>query len=346
MKHIVLKITACLFAVALWFYVISLKNFQMEIEVPVVLAKLPESLAIASKPPQTLLIMVEGRPIDLIRMKSQKEKAASIIIDLHDAELGTHRVHVTSKNYLSPAFPSIRYVDTEERLGFIDLDIDTRIVRSVPIKSNVTFTPAPGYLITSEPKISPEGLNISGARNALMRIIEVNTDTIKFDTLKKAGTYTISLQFDQLPAYVDPNDSTIEISVDVQKIANKVYNNIPVHLIGLYNKSEYSLAPNEVTVEITGGEQVLSSVKNENIDLFVEINRFTIEDVDSLPPTVNLKLAPEINRDMSIKGVQIKPDKVHLQKRVQPVQQVEYVDPNTPPKVFTMDDVEEEESEH
>lgn len=344
MKHIALKITAFLFGIALWFYVISLKNFQLELDAPIILAKLPETLAIASRPPLNMLISVEGRPIDLIRMRAQGNKAASIIVDLHEIELGSHRVHIGSKNYSAPGFPNIHYVDSDERRNFIDLDIDTRIVRSVPIKSNVSFSPADGYIITSEPVLNPEGLNISGARNALMRIIEVPTDSILYDTLKGPVSYTIPLRFDQLPAYVAPNDSTIEISVDIQKISNKVFKKVPVHLIGRYDKNELSLVPSTVEVEITGGEKVLDSINVEDLDLFVEINRFTIEDVDSLPPTTNLKLSPNVNRDLSIKGIQIKPDKVRLHKKELPPAEFKQAadSANAAPRVFTMDDIEEE----
>ena len=345
MKHIALKITAFLFGIALWFYVISLKNFQLEIEAPIILSKLPETLAIASRPPQSMPITVEGRPFDLIRMRAQETKAASIVVDLHDIELGSHRVHIGSKNYSSPNFPNIHYVDSDERLSFIDLDIDTRIVRNVPIKSNVTFRPASGYIITSDPVLNPEGLNVSGARNALMRIIEVPTDSIRYDSVKAPGRYTVPLRFDQLPAYVAPNDSAIEITIDVQKVTNKVFKDVPVHLIGRYDKNEVSLLPSTVEVEITGGEKILDTLKADALDLFVEINRFTIEDVDSLPPTVRLMIDKSINTDLSIKGIQIKPDKVRLQRKIpQPTTETSTDSTQAPakPTVFTMDDLEEE----
>ena len=48
------------------------------------------------------------------------------------------------------------------------------------------------------------------------------------------------------------------------------------------------------------------------MQLFVEINRFAIEDVDSLPPTVKMDLPSTVNREMSIKGYELIPDKVKL----------------------------------
>ena len=92
MKHIALKITAFIFGIALWLYVVSLNTFKVELDIPVRLVKLPEMLAIASKPPHTMRITLEGAPFDLMRLRSKVMQgdttAAAIIVDLQDAELG------------------------------------------------------------------------------------------------------------------------------------------------------------------------------------------------------------------------------------------------------------------
>ena len=116
-------------------------------------------------------------------------------------------------------------------------------------------------------------------------------------------------------------------------------------MIGRYDKNEVSLLPSTVEVEITGGEKILDTLKADALDLFVEINRFTIEDVDSLPPTVRLMIDKSINTDLSIKGIQIKPDKVRLQRKIpQPTTETSTDSTQAPakPTVFTMDDLEEE----
>ena len=53
MGNIVLKITALIFGIALWFLVISQKDFQLSVNVPLNFVKLPETMAIASKPPHS-----------------------------------------------------------------------------------------------------------------------------------------------------------------------------------------------------------------------------------------------------------------------------------------------------
>ncbi|MCF0215651.1 MAG: hypothetical protein HUK21_04170 [Fibrobacteraceae bacterium] len=318
MKHIVLKITAFIFGVALWFYVISLKDFQLTLEVPVVLGKLPETLAIASKPPHTLPITVEGRSIDLIRLRSQLSNSVYIYIDLQNAELGNKRIHISALNFSAPGFPNVRFVEPDNQRLFIDLDIDTRIERSIPVKNLISINTASGYLLADEPKLEPEEIRVSGARNAITRIIEIPTNTVSIDSITEGGKYSVPLNFSQFPIFALPSDSSISISFSVQKINTKSFKNIPINLIGFFDRNamRYKLEPDTVSVDITGGKDVLDSISNSNIKLFMEVNRFEIEDVDSLAPTVKLELPAGINRDRSIMAIQVHPDKVHLKKEV------------------------------
>ena len=316
MKHIALKITAFIFGIALWLYVVSLNTFKVEIDVPVRLVRLPEMLAIASKPPRSMNVTLEGEPFDLMRLRSRIKggdtTTAAIIIDLQDAELGATRKLIGAQNFSAPGFPNIKFIEPDNQRLFVDLDLDTRIERNVPIHSMVTFDAATGYLQTDFPKLEPDFITVSGARNVITRIIEIPTDTLVYDSLKDNAKFSVPLDFSQFPAHVSPADSVINISVKVQKIAKKSFPDIPVQLIGMFDKKTFELKPNKVSVEITGGDRTLDSISKENLELFVEFNRFQIEDVDSLAPTVKLTLPPNVNREKSIKAIQLSPDKVSL----------------------------------
>ena len=204
MKHIALKITAFIFGIALWLYVVSLNTFKVEIDVPVRLVRLPEMLAIASKPPRSMNVTLEGEPFDLMRLRSRIKggdtTTAAIIIDLQDAELGATRKLIGTQNFSAPGFPNIKFIEPDNQRLFVDLDLDTRIERNVPIHSMVTFDAATGYLQTDFPKLEPDFITVSGARNVITRIIEIPTDTLVFDSLKNDAKFTVPLDFSQFPA--------------------------------------------------------------------------------------------------------------------------------------------------
>lgn len=318
MKHIGLKITAFIFGIALWLYVMSLNTFQITMDIPLRLVKLPEKLAIASKPPQTLTVTMEGEAFDLMRMHSRIKRGdstvASIIIDLQNAELGATRRHIYSKNFSAPSFPNVKFIEPDNQLLFVDLELDTKIERHIPIRSNITINTADGYILTEEPKLSPNFITVYGARNAITRIIEIPTDSVHFDSVQSDGVFSVPLNFGQLSSHVMPSDRKTDVHVDVQKIATKIYSDIPIQLIGIFDKQNFKLVPQTMSVEITGGERILDSLKTEDIELFIEYNRFAIEDVDSLAPTIKIHLDPSINRERSIKATQLSPEKATLVK--------------------------------
>ena len=243
---------------------------------------------------------------------NKDSNAVSIVIDLQGAELGATRKHLDAKNFSAPSFPNVKFVEPSNQLLFLDLELDTRIERNIPVKSNVTFDPAPGYIMTDVPKITPEQIRVSGARDALTRIFEIPTDSVRFDSLTANDNFKVKLNLETFPAYVTPSDSSVIMSIDIQKLDSKTFRKIPVQLIGQYNKDEAKLSPDTISVKITGGQNVLDSINPHNLQLFVEINRFAIEDVDSLPPTVKMDLPSTVNREMSIKGYELIPDKVKL----------------------------------
>lgn len=319
MGNIALKITALLFGIAIWFIVISRQDYQLVLEVPLNFVKLPENMAIASKPPHTIHITVKGKTWDLIRLHREIEKgntnAATMVIDLQKAELGATRIHLDQKNFVAPSFANVKFVEPDNRVLFIDLDLDTRIVRNVPIRANTTINAAQGFLLADDPKITPAEIQVTGARNALARIIDIPTDSMVFDTLKTSQVFNVPLNFETVPAFVYPSDSNVNISVDIQKMASKTFQQIPVSLIGFYDRTQYTLSPDTLTVEITGGDKVLDSISKESIELIMEFNRFSIEDADSLSPTTKLTLPSSVNRDKSIKAIELKPDKVYLKKK-------------------------------
>ena len=296
MKHLGLKITAFLFAIALWLYVMSLNTFQITMDVPVRLVKLPEMLAIASKPPQAITITVEGEAFDLMRMRSRINRGdssvASIVVDLQDAELGASRKHIYARNFVAPSFPNIKFIEPDNQLLFIDIELDTRIERDIPVHSNVTFNTASGYLLSDEPTLSPNFVTVSGARNALTRIFEIPTDSIHFDTLKKSQSISVPLNFSQFPAYVTPSDSSIFINVNVQKVATKEFTSIPVHLIGRYDKSLVSLKPDSVTV--WASQEILDTMTAAyTVPVYATSLTASQEREVALQPVRGIKYAPD-----------------------------------------------------
>lgn len=308
MKHIGLKIIAFLFGVALWLYVVSARTTTIEMELPVQFVRLPSDLAIASRPPTTLPIKLSGKAIDLIRLKAAGKKAATIIIDLHNAGLDTETFPITEENFSAPDYPKIKFASSDHYAA-VEISFDTRITRTVPVKLKAQFEIAQNYTLIGTPKISPDTIRVSGARNALMRVFEIPTSNQKYKNLNGDSKIEVPLDLSSLPPFVDASDSLATVTLEIQPLARSSFEGIPVQLIGSYDHKTYSLVPATATVEVTGGKGALSRIRQSDIQLFIEYNRFQIEDKDSLEPTVRIL--------QTVQSYQVHPEKFTLKREVQ-----------------------------
>ncbi len=306
MRNIGLKIVACIFGIAIWFYVVSARVTEIDLRVPLVFTRLPETLAIASRPASHITVTVRGKAIDLIRLKNAKESAAKIVVDLNDAELGLDRIILSEENFVAPDFPAVHY-ESANQIAALEIEIDTRISRSVPVHLKGSFRAKDGYTIVGTPHPEPDTISVAGAREALTRIFEIPTQNVSGQDLDSNRNFSVPLDFSKLPPYVYPSDSLAKVSVTVEPLDRKSFNNVPVRLIGVYDRAEYTLEPSVATVEVSGGKGVLSEMKRDSILLLIEFNRFAIEDVDSLEPTVRIY--------NEIKSFQVRPEKFYLKKK-------------------------------
>ncbi len=305
MKHIGLKITAFIFAIALWLYAISLKNYTVSIEVPLLLNRIPENLALSQKAPKYIDILVEGKAFDLIRLKNSTNHPSSISLDLQNALLGVQRFEINKENFNCPHFPNVHYLNTLSS-PFVDLEFDTKITHTVPIKLDATIEIDSGYILMSEPSIEPTEVTLQGARNALTRIFEVQTQKVKYSKLRNNLSENLPLELGSIPSNIEVLNTHTQLNVKVQPVSHTQIDKIPVKLIGVYNRNIYKLEPSEASIQITGGKSILDSLSIKDIELFIEFNRFAIEDTDSLSPTIKIK-AP-------IQSSRLQPEKFRLQK--------------------------------
>lgn len=305
MKHIGLKIIAFICGIALWLYAISLKDYSLTLEVPLVFSRLSENIATVTKPPEFIEIRIEGRAFDLIRLRSSRKKAAYITLDLHTIPLGLQRFEITKDNFVSPSFPNIHYIGTNG-LSFIELEFDTKVSHTVPIKLAVEIELDSGFVLMAEPTLKPSELTLRGARKSLMRIFEVQTAKDRLQKLQESDSFSLPLDLKNIPSNIEAVDSVVKLQLEIQPVTRIKIDSIPVQLIGMYNRKNYALEPPIASIEITGGKKILDSLRKKDIELFIEFNRFAIEDTDSLNPTVRT-LKP-------VQSTRINPEKFYLKK--------------------------------
>jgi len=269
----------------IWFGVVSKEDAKADIELPVRVINLQENMALVYPLLPTITAQLEGKAISLIHLKLNH--SARIEIDLKNMPLGYSRISSERINFISPSIPNLK-MQRIRQTNSLSVELDTRIEQKVPVQSRIHTHAAPGFTFLNIPEIVPDSVYISGARNAVAKITYIPTEEISITDLKWNNSLPIKLDLSALRSIVDIADSTVFLQVQIEPLDHKIFYDIPVRLIGSFERGTYSLSPSKANVEISGGKDLLSKIEAQDINLYIEFSRFSIENEDELSPTVHI----------------------------------------------------------
>jgi len=296
-----LKFLSVLCGFVIWFGVVSREEAKADIDLPVGVVNLQDNMALVYPLTPTIAVQLEGKAISLIHLKLNR--SARIEVDLKNMPLGYSKIPSERISFISPNIPNLK-MQRIRQTNSLSVELDTRIEQKVPVLSRVQTRPAPGFTFLNPPEIVPDSVYISGARSTVAKITHIPTEETSITDLKWNNSLPINLDLSALHSIVDIADSTVFLQVQIEPLDHKIFYDIPVRLIGSFDRSAYSLSPSKANVEISGGKDLLSKIEAQDINLYIEFSRFSIEGEDELSPTVHIS--------HSVTSWQILPEKFSL----------------------------------
>ncbi|GBU24638.1 hypothetical protein R83H12_01272 [Fibrobacteria bacterium R8-3-H12] len=269
----------------IWFGVVSKEDAKADIELPVRVINLQDNMALVYPLIPTITVQLEGKAISLIHLKLNR--SARIEIDLKNMPLGYSRISSERINFVSPSIQGLK-MQRIRQTSSLSVELDTRIEQKVPVQSKVRTQAAPGFTFLNIPEIMPDSVYISGARSTVAKITHIPTEETSITDLKWNNSLPVKLDLSVLRSIVDIADTTVFLQVQIEPLDHKIFYDIPVRLIGSFERESYSLSPSKANVEISGGKNLLSKIEAQDINLYIEFSRFSIENEDELSPTVHI----------------------------------------------------------
>jgi len=280
-----LKLLSLLCGCIVWFGVTSREEATTEIDLPVRVMNLQDNMALAYPPPPTIPVQLEGKALNLIHLRLNR--TARLEIDLKNMPLGYSRITSERINFVSPSIPDLKMLGIKQT-NPINLELDSRIEKKVPVQSKIRVHTAYGFTFLGEHEIMPDSVRISGARSTVAKITHIPTEEISIKNLKWSNSLPVKLDLSSLYSIVDVADTSVFVQVQIEPLDHRIFSGIPVRLIGNFDREVYSLSPSRADVEVSGGKDLLLKIDPQDINLYIEFSRFSIENTDELSPTVHI----------------------------------------------------------
>ena len=183
-KNVSLKLISIFLAGILWYFVISEKEGETALSIPLDFRNIPSSLIIIKNPIESINIRING-PVTLLRGLSPREVKA--IIDLSDAKPGVSTFGIQPQDITLPR--GLRL--SMRSPASVMLRFDELFKKTVLIEAVLVGKPLEGYKIAGV-WVDPPAVEIVGAQSELKGLKkifteEVDVSDLKKDTIKKAA---------------------------------------------------------------------------------------------------------------------------------------------------------------
>ncbi|NWF90472.1 MAG: YbbR-like domain-containing protein [Ignavibacteriaceae bacterium] len=297
MKHnLYFIILSVLISCVLWASISLTNEYNTKIKLPIKFTNVPDGYVTTSLTAQNVNLTVKGRGWNLLNaiLVSKNDFNVDLgnkakkkdVVNLNS--FASENTWLTSKLQILDINPSTLAYSLE-RIAYAK-------VKLVP-HLKVEFKP--GYGLGSDIIVVPESVLISGPAQKISEIKEYPTEVLEIHKLSEKTEREVGIQaFPELNS--DVKKATI--TLDVQRIVEKTFDNIPIKILEIPTDRDVVLFPNKIQVSLRGGIDVLGKLSKEKIFASVYYRNVVLDSTGTILPNVSIPKHTEL--------VYIKPDKL------------------------------------
>ena len=294
-------------ALLLWIFVVSENEYTLIIDLPIEARNLSVQKAHKEEVPPTASVRLRGTGRDLFKSFLLKNFGGfKLVLDLE----GISKEYEFVLNDYFEKFPQKVVLPVNYNLSFLEVVYPNRIKislddyssKSVPIISNLHIKPAPGFLLVGSQVIKPAKIDIAGPKKelALINHIETIYDTINGLT----SFYSGKIKTQSLGRLIEYSTNSVEISLDIQNISERIIADVPVNVINIPEKFRVFPSPQTVSLTVIGGVEQIAELNPTDIKIIVDFNDWS-HHKQFYEPKVNIPKSLLDWRDISPKNVEI-----------------------------------------
>jgi len=283
------------FSTVLWVFVTLSDSFYANIYFPIKVEVEGNQYAVKSKSDKFIIVNVEAEGWLLSNYYWGKGKVLKVKIKPDKLTHTFSTSQILKENNLLPSTVNVVSISP----SVITVKLESNAEKEVIIKPDLKIKFENGYDYVSDILVIPAKINISGIKSQIAKIDTILTAPIEFSNLNTDVNDTYPLK---IPYGVNSDINSAVISFSVQKISDRIIQNVPIQIIGQRSDRELHIFPQEISVLIRGGIDIIAASKPEDIKAIINYD-------DAILDTNGI-IIPKISTDKNFKIVNLIPDKI------------------------------------
>ncbi len=280
-KNLHIIILSVLFSIILWGSISLSEDYYATYEIPIKLVNFPKGYTTGSPIPKTVSVKLKGHGWKLISvgMGGKSDYLISVEGDSGKRYVNLYN-YLTENQWLSSDMEVIDI--TPDTLSFY---VERISHKKVAVISDLNLKFKPGYGLATPLKIAPDSTVVYGPISKLKKLNEVPTKNITFDNLDDNKIVRVPIKNIQ---GMDYQTGTVNILLDVQKIVDKNFDDLPVDILDVPRDRNVVLLPNKISIGIRGGIDILGKLTSDDFKAYLNYRDVVLDTVGSVVPQIKL----------------------------------------------------------
>jgi YbbR domain-containing protein len=291
-----LKAISLLLAFALWFSINvteggAERTFELEVKQP----KVPDGLLITNLPTMPIAVRVRGPGTLLDNVDVRRRRIA---IDLSAFGPGRASIDLSRdmiRDELPPRVKIVKFTPSK-----LDLRLERKVRRAVPVRLDLAGTPALGYTV-ADARVDPETVDVSGPASKVDDLKDIVTEPLDLHGATATVERTVSLVASGDLVVPKPDRVTAVVTLD-ELTMTREFERMDIRLVNP-GPLEARLRPGAIELVLRGPQRILQHLKLEPDAVHV--------DVGSLGPGTH-RVVPHVDLPEGIEVARRRPEQVTL----------------------------------
>lgn len=279
-KNLHIIILSVIFSIILWISISLSNDYYATFNVPVKLINLPSGYSTASNFPENISVKLKGKGWKLLGVNLSAKSEYNISVE------DSGKISVNLYNYLAEnqwLTSDVDVIDiSPDTLSFY---VEKDFMKKVAIIPDLNLNFKSGYGLAAPLTILPDSTTVYGPRSVVRNLSSVLTQRKKFVDLDNQLVDLIPLE--NLPGVIY-KDREVKISLNVQKIVDKVFDNVLIRIIDLPVDRDVVLLPNKISVSIKAGIEILGKMNKNDIKAYINYRDVVLDTLGSITPRIEL----------------------------------------------------------
>jgi YbbR domain-containing protein len=266
-NNVSLKVGSIVVAIFLWLFAKGEQSADREFSIPLVLRNVPDGLTTVERIPESVDVIISGDNKELVKLTFWGEPYA--ILDMSEAAADrVFRVSLSPANVVIPRESGVQVVEVRNPKS-LDLEVDQRLERRVPVEPAVEGALADGYYLLGAPATIPDSVTIYGPLSVVQSFSLVTTEPLSISGRRARVESSRRIEFEG-PWNLHAVPKEVRVVVDVEGTEVVTLEEVPVEFRHEPGFDAVTVEPTVIELQVAGPSHLATGLAAVDVTVLID----------------------------------------------------------------------------